>query len=261
MEIKAIYFSPTRTTEKITMTIAKTVSVKLNGSLNEINIRKNNEREKIPEFSKEDILILGLPVYAGRIPEIVEDYVYNLKGDGTKAIILSVYGNRDYDDALIEMRNILNQNGFSIIAAGAFIGEHSFTNKVGTGRPDEEDLEIAKAFGDSIYVKIKEIGNNATESIEVKGNYPYKERGALPPVAPSTNENCSECMDCVVSCPTDAINSQNPRKTDIDKCILCCECVKICPESAKINDSEAILGLIAMLENKFTERKEPELFI
>jgi len=261
MEIKAIYFSPTRTTEKITMTIAKTVSAKLNGSLNEINIRKNNEREKIPEFSKENILILGLPVYAGRIPEIVEDYVYNLKTDGTKAIILSVYGNRDYDDALIEMRNILNQNGFSIIAAGAFIGEHSFTNKVGTGRPDEEDLKIAKAFGDSIYVKIKEIGNNTTESIEVKGNYPYKERGALPPVAPSTNENCSECMDCVVSCPTDAINSQNPRKTDIDKCILCCECVKICPESAKINDSEAILGLIGMLENKFTERKEPELFI
>ncbi|MBZ9571072.1 EFR1 family ferrodoxin [Methanobrevibacter sp. TMH8] len=261
MKIKAMYFSPTRTSEKVTMTIARKIAMKLKTSLESINITKNDDRNEVPKFSNNDVLILGLPVYAGRIPEIVEEYIHNLKGNMTKAIILAIYGNRDYDDALLEMRNILDENGFEVIAAGAFIGEHSFTEKVATGRPDEKDLEEARAFGDSIAVKLEDIGNNAIESIEVKGNYPYKERGELPQVAPSTNDNCTECMDCTETCPTNAISKTNPKETDTAKCILCCECIKICPENAKFNADENILKIAKMLEDNFSKRKDPELFI
>lgn len=261
MEVKAIYFSPTRTSEKITMTIARKIAMKLRTPLENINITKTDDRDEIPEFSASDILILGLPVYAGRIPEIVEEYINNLKGYGTKAIVIAIYGNRDYDDALLEMRNILDENGFEVIAAGAFIGEHSFTDKVATDRPDEEDLKEARAFGDSIAVKLEDIGNNAMDSIEVKGNYPYKERGALPPTTPSINDDCKECMDCAEACPTDAISMKDPKKVDVEKCILCCECIKICPENAKFNADENILGLVKMIEENFSARKDPELFI
>ena len=256
-----MYFSPTRTTEKISTTLGKKIATQLKISFEEMNITKTPERENVPSFSKDDVFILGLPVYAGRIPEIVEEYVHGLKGDNAKAVVIAVYGNRDYDDALLEMRNILDENGFSVIGACGFIGEHSFTNKVGTNRPDDEDLKTAESFGDSIALKIKEIGDETLESIEVKGNYPYKERGKLPPVTPSTNEKCAETMTCVEACPTGAISKEDPRKTDVDKCILCCECIKICPENAKFHDNEAILGLIAMLEEKFQERRNPEIFL
>lgn len=261
MEVKAVYFSPTRTSEKITMTIARKVAMKLKTSLKDINITKNHDIGRIPEFSKEDILILGLPVYSGRIPEIIEEYVHNLNADGTKAIVVAVYGNRDYYDALLEMRNILNENGFEVIAGGAFIGEHSFTDKVATGRPDEKDLEEARAFGDSIVMKLENIGDNQVDSIDIKGNYPYKERGVLPHVTPSTNNDCTECMDCAEECPTGAISMDNPREADPNKCILCCECIKICPEDAKFNDNEKIIGLAKMLEDNFSQRRDPEIFI
>lgn len=261
MEVKAIYFSPTRTSEKVTMAIARKIAMKLKRPLEDINITKTYARDEIPEFSTNDVLILGLPVYAGRIPEVVEEYIHNLKGKRTKAIPIAVYGNRDYDDALLEMRNILDENGFEVIAAGAFIGEHSFTDKVATGRPDEKDLEEARAFGDSIAVKLEDIGENAIGSLEVKGNYPYEERGALPPTTPSTNDDCEECMDCAETCPTDAISMDNPKESDVEKCILCCECIKICPENAKFNADENIQGLTKMLEENFQSRKDPELFI
>lgn len=266
MEIKTVYFSPTQTSEKIVMTIGKKLAKKLEVPLKEMNITKKENREdinnennekNIPEFSSDDILILGLPVYAGRIPEIVEKYINLLKGNGTKAILIAVYGNRDYDDALLEMKNIVEKNNFVVIGAGAFIGEHSFTKNLASNRPDENDLKIANSFAESL---VKKIESPQTE-IKVNGNFPYKERSPLPPVTPTTNEDCTECMECVEDCPTEAIDKENPKKTNQENCILCCECIKICPENAKSNDNEAILGLIKMLEENFSERKEPELFI
>ncbi|MDL2271286.1 EFR1 family ferrodoxin [Methanobrevibacter sp. OttesenSCG-928-I08] len=259
MEIKAMYFSPTKTSKEVICEIAETLSKKLNLKINELDITKN--RESSPEFSKEDIFILALPVYGGRIPEIVEDYIKNLKGNQTKAIVLSVYGNADYGDALLEMRNILNENNFSVIAGGLFIGEHSFTRNLATDRPDDDDLKIAKDFANSISEKIDILGKDTSASIEVNGNFPYKERGPLPPVTPVTNDNCNKCMDCVEDCPTGAINSEDPTISNQEKCILCCECIKICPENAKYIDNEDILGLAKTLEENFSKRKEPELFI
>ncbi|RBQ24178.1 hypothetical protein ALNOE001_04290 [Candidatus Methanobinarius endosymbioticus] len=264
MGIKAIYFSPTKTTEKIVVEIGKKIAEELKTNLKNINITNKENREDIENIfkpSNEDIIILGLPVYAGRIPEIAEEYINNLKGDKTKAIIVAVYGNRDYDDALLEMKNILEKNNFNLIGAGAFIGEHSFTNKLAHDRPDENDLNIAKSFAKSLAEKIKENKENSTENIPIKGNFPYKERSSLPPVNPATNDDCTECMECVGSCPTEAISNENPKQPEQEKCILCCECIKICPENAKFNNSEAILGLVKMLEENFSERKEPELFI
>lgn len=261
MEVKAFYFSPTGTTEKITTKIAQKVAMELKTSLKNVNFTKINDIAEIPEFSKEDIFILGLPVYSGRIPKIVEEYVYNLKGNATKAVVVAVYGNRDYDDALLEMRNILDENNFNVIAAGAFIGEHSFTSKVATNRPDEADLDEAITFGKLIASKVDLIYEDSFESIKVKGNYPYKERGVLPLVAPSTNDNCTSCMDCVEKCPTNAINNDDPLETDPNKCIICCECIKICPENAKFNSDETILGLVKFLEENFSERRNSEIFI
>lgn len=38
---------------------------------------------------------------------------------GTPAIAVCVYGNRDYDDALIELKDAIEANGFKTVAAAA----------------------------------------------------------------------------------------------------------------------------------------------
>lgn len=70
----------------------------------------------------------------------------NLKGSNTLAIIAAVYGNRHYDDALLQMKDILTERGFCVIAAGAFIAEHSVFPSVATRRPDEGDKAAMKKF-------------------------------------------------------------------------------------------------------------------
>ena len=262
MEIKAMYFSPTKTTEKTILRIGENLSNKLNYSFVKINITPFKSRNKNYSFNKEDILILGLPVYGGRIPEILEEFISNLNGNGTLAVVVAVYGNRDYDDALLEMKNLLNDKGFNVIAAAAFIGEHSFSDKLAAGRPDKSDMDFIKVIADKIMSKIMLIKDNADlKDFKVKGSFPYKERGKLPLVSIKTTDGCSICMDCIEACPNNDIDEKSPEKTDPSKCIVCCSCVKFCRENAKYIDDEMILNLKTMLENNFMERREPELFI
>ena len=262
MEIKAMYFSPTKTTEKAVLGFGENLSNKLEYPLTKINITSSKARDKTYSFNKDDILVLGLPVYAGRIPEILEEFVANLNGDKTLAILVAVYGNRHFDDALLEMKDLLVDNGFDIIAAAAFIGEHSFSDKIATDRPDEKDINFVKMISDKISSKILSLKDGeGVEDLKVDGNFPYKERSELPPLSQETTDDCISCMTCAENCPTDAIDEDDPAKIDQNKCIICCSCIKICPINAKSIGNEKILGLKAMLEENFMERREPELFI
>jgi ferredoxin len=262
MKIKTMYFSPTKTTEKVILGIGGNLSNKLKYHLIEINITSSKSRDKSYSFDKDDIFVLGLPVYAGRIPEILEEFVANLNGDKTLAVVVAVYGNRHFDDALLEMKDLLKDNGFNIVAAAAFIGEHSFSDKIAVNRPDKKDIQFIEVISDKISNKILSIKDGGyVEDIKVEGNFPYKERSILPPLSQKTTDDCILCNDCVKNCPTDAIDEKNPIKVDSDKCILCCSCIKICPKNAKNIENEKILEIKTMLEENFMDRRDPELFI
>ena len=90
------------------------------------------------------------PVYSGRVPAVLIDCIDQFEGDGAKAVVVGVYGNRHYDDALLEAADLLGERGFKVIAAGAFIGEHSMAPRVGAGRPDADDLAVAAQFGHDV---------------------------------------------------------------------------------------------------------------
>lgn len=251
--ITAMYFSPTNTSKAITDAIARG----LGGETKSIDLTRPSAREKIYHFDENDILVLGYPVYGGRIPVILMETLQNLKGAGTLAVLAAVYGNRAYEDALVEGQDILVENGFTVIAAGAFIGEHSYTEKVGTGRPDAEDLHVAADFGEQIGKKL-EAGQ--TGQIAVKGNRPYKDAMGPMPFKPVTTDSCNNCGRCAEKCPVGIISRQDA-KIVADGCVLCAACVKVCPEHAKHIDAEPILKIKNMLESKCTDRKKPELFL
>lgn len=252
MKIINVYFSPKGTTEKIAVQIANGIS----SVAEDINLLKNPLVQAL-KVDKSDCVVLSMPVYAGRIPAICAEQLKHLKGDGTPAIIVAVYGNRAYDDALVEMQDIVTENGFVVVAAGAFIAEHSIFTQVAQGRPNISDEAVIASFAARCKSLVVNIGN-ITETIIIPGNRPYKEISSVP-LKPSGDKKCDECGACKEICPAQAILS-NPRKTNNKKCLSCGACIKACPQK-----SRNYHGLIYKVAGgKFTEAysapRQPELF-
>ncbi len=258
-ELSIVYFSATDCTKKVVKGIAEGI----NDSYKEYNFTLPANRQDGSAFGENDLVIIGVPVYAGRVPLFLMEYLLKLKGDNTPAIFVTVYGNRNYDDALLELKNEMEKNGFVGVAAGAFIGEHSNTKKVGTNRPDAKDLEVAQKFGCEIRTKLENIQDiSQLSELSVKGNYPYKEINPAPPMKPDTNNNCVECGVCAKNCPVNAINAEDYKEVDVTKCIRCSSCIKRCPVNAKAINHEVFNKITNLLIDNFSAvRNEPEYFI
>ncbi|GAA0182492.1 EFR1 family ferrodoxin [Clostridium sediminicola] len=268
--IYSMYFSATGTTKKIVSTIARKISENINNkvNINNIDFTLPQLRTETVSFLEEDVVIIGVPVYAGRVPNVLLKYLDSITGNGALAIPVVLYGNRNYDDALIELKDILESKGFKIIAGGAFIGEHSFSKTLAKNRPDEKDIDIATDFADKISRKITNL--DKIEDIAFKGNKPYRkyykpknENGTpvdIRKVKPKTNSNCIDCKLCVDVCPMGSIDPKNVSEF-IGICIKCGACIKKCPVNAKFYDDEDYLRHKHELEINFASRREPELFI
>ncbi|WP_165065132.1 4Fe-4S ferredoxin [Desulfovibrio sp. ZJ200] len=255
--IRTLFFSPTHSSRKIALAIADTLAAALGAKKEVHDVTLPEGRVQSKPCGPDDALVLAFPVYGGRVPQVLEALLADLEGQGACAVVVAVYGNRHYDDALLEAGDLLTRRGFKVIAAAAFIAEHSLTPKVGTGRPDDADMQRVADFARAAAEKIAR-GNPAP--VTVKGQRPYKERGPTAPVSPKTGEGCTECMLCVASCPMGVISAHNPRLVS-QGCICCFACVKSCPEGIKYFDDERIAQIRAMLESKCGARKEPELFL
>lgn len=250
--INSIYFSPTGNSQKIVNAIAKGFGAQIN----EIDMTLPSARNGNHSFTTEDLIVMGVPVYGGRVPRLLVREIKNLRGNGTKAVAVVTYGNRAYEDALLELTDLLDSQGFVVIAAGAFIGEHSSTELLATNRPNEDDLNTALEFGIQISRKTD------TSKVKVPGNFPYVEKeNPLPPIAPETNSNCIQCKLCAETCPTAAIVYEDCKHTLVEKCIKCRSCVRKCPYKAKEFTHPGYKKMQEMLVTTFAaEQKEPELF-
>lgn len=257
-KLNLLYFSATDTTAKVVKEIAKGI----NENVTEYNITLPENRTKEINFTENDIVIMGVPVYAGRVPEFLVNYFDKIKGDKTLAVFIVVYGNREYDDALLELKDIFEGKGFVGIAGAAFIGEHSYTEKLADKRPDINDLNVAQNFGLTIKEKLLDSGKQLLPfSLTVKGKYPYRNGMIYEPVMIDTDESCINCGTCSKHCPMGAINKYNNKDIDILKCIRCCSCIKKCPVKAKNINYEPHKEFINVLINKYNARKDPEMFI
>ncbi len=256
-----IYFSPTGTTRKVMEAIAQEARI---AEVEHINLTlPDSINRKLAD--PHELAIIGCPVYNGRIPAEAVSRLGDLKGHGEPAVIVVVYGNRAYEDALLELRDLALDIGFIPIAAGAFIGEHSYSSKdtpIAVGRPDFEDLRKAKDFGKTVHAKMRNMRSlDKMLPLQVPGNYPYKERGTLSNISPVTREmECSKCEMCASVCPTAAITIKDTVITDSGVCIRCCACVKTCSTGARVMEDQRIRQVAEQLSINCSNRKEPETY-
>jgi ferredoxin len=259
-KMTGLYFSPTGTTKRVVEAIASA----LGGTTEFVDFTKVDDRQHPVSFGPDDYVVVGVPVYAGRIPAVPLSYLERIKGEQTPVVCVVVYGNREYDDALLELKDLMEAKGFIVHAAAAFIGEHSYTNLVAGGRPDEEDLEEARQFGIAAWEKyLQEKSTNSPHVVlHVKGNYPYRDRAPSQPMAPTTTDDCIFCGLCAQVCPVEAIDFEDYFTTDATRCIRCTACIKICPKNAKFFDHPMIEKITAsLIANVGHLRKVPEKFL
>ncbi|WP_455544369.1 EFR1 family ferrodoxin [Intestinibacter sp.] len=259
-KISTLYFSPTNTTKSVVDTIASVYS----NNITNYNITLDRNIE-INDFKEDELLIIGMPVYGGRIPSIIKDTLKKLKAQNTLCIPVVVYGNRAFEDALLELSDCLEECGFKIVSAAAFIGEHSYGAEIAGGRPNDDDLNIAKEFALKSIEKISKADTiDNLEKISIPGNHPYKESAPSAVYwGPQTLDTCNDCGLCKDVCPMGIIDKENSKLiTDVTKCIHCCACVKSCPQNAKVMTSEMYNKFRGFLISNYSQvQKQPELFI
>ena len=253
----AMYFSPTQTSKKAACAAAQAMAQKLGAKMEQIDLTRPEHRGKPYSFGSEEALVLAYPVYGGRIPALLEETLEKLKGQGTPAVVIAVYGNRAYEDALLEGADWLEKQGFQMAAAGALIGEHSFSAALAAGRPDQDDLAQAARLGEKAAEKTLA---GALVPLPLPGNRPYKERGAASQqVSPKTGETCLHCGTCAQICPMGIIHGDDPCVTD-PGCIRCCACVKACPAGVRQFDDPGLAQAKVWLEGNFSAPQKVQLF-
>lgn len=215
----------------------------------------------LPEISGEDVLLFSMPVYGGFIPKMCVDLAAGLKGDGTPAIIAAVYGNRHYDDALLQMKDLLEERGFRVIAAGAFLAEHSIFPAVAAGRPDDRDRAAMEAFAAKCAQLLERGDFSQYGEIELPGTPGYDAsafKGV--PLKPDGDKSCVACGTCVTVCPRHAIDPESPAKTDAKLCISCGACINACPTGARNYHGIAYKTAELPFKKKCSVYRQPEAY-
>lgn len=241
------YFSPTGGTKKVVQYMGAkfpdSKEIDLSSEISDCHM------------TKEDFCIVGVPSFGGRVPGIAARRIQHLHGDRTPALLISTYGNRAYEDTLVELKDVLEKQGFVCFGAAAIVTQHSIMSQFGVGRPDQDDFAKIDRFVE----EIKERLNGEPTPVEVPGNVPYKERHASS-MHPQASESCIKCGLCAAQCPVHAIPAETPQVTDAEKCISCMRCVKICPMKARKCDEEKIKNMVERLEPFCVTYKQSEFF-
>lgn len=260
--LKLVCFSPTGTTKAIIEAVAHGIN---QSTVKLIDITKPNARQQQLQTSENELLVVAVPVYVGRVPALLNEWLHTIKAHNTPTVCIVVYGNREYDDALLELKDILIKCGCIPIACAAYIGEHSFSSSktpIAENRPDAIDLNHAELFGHKINEKLLSVPSiNHISDINVPGSYPYRGNSKLWIVDfIATSNACTQCGICAEVCPVGAIDSENSNLINKEKCITCCACIKNCPQNARTMKTGLVKDAAIRLNNLYKERKEPVVF-
>lgn len=255
MEIKKatiIYFSPTGGTKKVVLLLAPTLGIEVE----ELDIISCEPEKCNRMFAENELVLFGIPVFGGRMPEPAIEKIKGMQGNNTPAVLVAVYGNRAYEDALLELNDLVTGRGFIPAAAVAAVAEHSIMRHFAMGRPDNGDAAVLEYFGQLIMERLYAAESaNQLPVLDIPGGRPYREYNGVP-FKPETGMECIKCGLCTKHCPVGAIPVDNPSITDIDRCISCMGCISVCPVHARKLNPKMLDAAEKANEERFRERRE-----
>ena len=253
MKLYDIVFSPTGGTKKVADCLTDT----LKGAVTTIDLTDSKQDFRAVSLTKEDVAVISLPSYGGRVPAVAVERLGMVHGNGARAVLVCVYGNRAYEDTLVELEDAAKQAGFQVIAAVAAVAEHSIVRQFAAGRPDTQDAEQLSNFAKQIQHKLSTAD---TSEPAIPGNRPYKKAGKAG-MMPKPTKECTNCGICAEECPVQAIDRENSKKVDDKACISCMRCITVCPQGARKVNPVMLSAASMMLKKVCSERKECELYL
>ena len=269
-QVRAVYFTGTGNTKQMVCAVAQAAAETLGCPMEQLDCSLPAARQQTLTFSPDELLVLGTPVYAGRVPNILLPWLTGMfVGNGAPVIPVVTYGNRNFDDGLMELRNVSMSNGFVPVGGGAFVGVHSFSTTLGSGRPNADDMALAAQLGTQAARKL--LSDTPLQAVAVEGEDPIRpyytprDRNGTPinilKVKPKTDpDKCIQCGLCARICTMGSIDP-----TDVSSvtgiCIKCCACVKRCPKGAKYYDDAGYLYHQHELEEVYARPAESKIFL
>lgn len=252
MAVYAMYFSPTGSTKRIVQLLAGEF-----GDYQQIDLSKRGE-DFHQTLAPDDLCIIGVPSYGGRVPAVALERMKALRGTNTAAVLVAAYGNRAYDDTLKELEEQAVSGGFHCVAAIAAVAEHSVMHQFAAGRPDAADQAELAQFAQKIRLHMQD--TSPDKKLALPGSAPYREYKGIP-LKPRAGKKCTECGQCARLCPVGAIPLDQPKKTDTSRCISCMRCIKVCPQQARSVNSLLVKVAAKKMQAACADRKKNELFL
>ena len=251
MKYYQIVFSPTGGTERVAKAITQNWP-----QIDTIDLSAPDTKCTDICFESDSLVVIAMPSFGGVAPQLALDRLAMIKGNGATCAVAAVYGNRAYEDTLVQMEDYAQNAGFQVIAAISAVAEHSIIHEYAAGRPNVDDCKELAEFGDRILEKAT---SNQLSKPSVPGNRPYKKSGTG--MVPKADSSCTSCGLCVQKCPAGAISANTPGTTDKSKCISCMRCVSICPVHARKVSSVMTAVAAAAIKKACSFEKANELFI